>query len=79
MQAFRPCNGVSLFEFHHRLHNLLKQYGGIPEYIKLNTEAQNQQQLKNFDLSEYRYVYIVHIFIEFRTDCTCVWWSPTAR
>lgn len=37
-----------------RLHNLLKQYGGNDEYIKLNTDAQNQQQLKNFDLSEYR-------------------------
>ncbi|GAB0095574.1 unconventional myosin-Va [Sergentomyia squamirostris] len=36
------------------LHNLLKQYGGIDEYIKLNTDMQNQQQLKNFDLSEYR-------------------------
>uniref|UniRef100_A0A1B0DFZ0 Dilute domain-containing protein n=1 Tax=Phlebotomus papatasi TaxID=29031 RepID=A0A1B0DFZ0_PHLPP len=39
-----------------KLHNLLKQYGGIDEYIRLNTDAQNQQQLKNFDLSEYRQV-----------------------
>lgn len=38
------------------LHNLLKQYGGNEEYMKFNTEAQNQQQLKNFDLSEYRQV-----------------------
>lgn len=38
------------------LHNLLIQYGGIEEYIKLNTEVQNQKQLKNFDLSEYRHV-----------------------
>lgn len=37
-----------------KLHNLLEQYGGIPDYIKLNTEQQNKQQLKNFDLSEYR-------------------------
>lgn len=36
------------------IHNLLKQYGGIDEYIQMNTETQNQQQLKNFDLSEYR-------------------------
>lgn len=38
------------------LHNLLKQFGGYPEYMQYNTEAQNQQQLKNFDLSEYRQV-----------------------
>lgn len=38
------------------LHNLLKQYGGNDEYMKFNTELQNQQQLKNFDLSEYRVV-----------------------
>lgn len=37
-----------------RLHNLLKQYGGIDEYIQMNTKTQNEQQLKNFDLSEYR-------------------------
>lgn len=34
------------------LHNLLKQYGGNEEYMQFNTELQNQQQLKNFDLSE---------------------------
>lgn len=34
----------------------MKQYGGIDEYIQFNTETQNQQQLKNFDLSEYRQV-----------------------
>uniref|UniRef100_A0A1B0CB62 Myosin class i heavy chain n=2 Tax=Lutzomyia longipalpis TaxID=7200 RepID=A0A1B0CB62_LUTLO len=39
-----------------KLYNLLKQYGGIDEHIRLNTETQNQQQLKNFDLSEYRQV-----------------------
>ncbi|XP_059615279.1 unconventional myosin-Va isoform X2 [Phlebotomus argentipes] len=39
-----------------KLFNLLKQYGGIDEYIRLNTDTQNQQQLKNFDLSEYRKV-----------------------
>lgn len=38
------------------LHNLLKQYGGNEEYMQYNTEPQNQQQLKNFDLSEYRIV-----------------------
>lgn len=38
------------------LHNLLKQYGGNEEYMQYNTELQNQQQLKNFDLSEYRVV-----------------------
>lgn len=38
------------------LHNLLKQYGGNEEYMQFNTERQNQQQLKNFDLSEYRQV-----------------------
>lgn len=38
------------------LHNLLKQYGGNEEYMQFNTELQNQQQLKNFDLSEYRQV-----------------------
>ncbi|XP_037046669.1 unconventional myosin-Va-like isoform X1 [Bradysia coprophila] len=39
-----------------KLHNLLKQYGGVDEYMLLNTDSQNQQQLKNFDLSEYRQV-----------------------
>ncbi|XP_055531735.1 unconventional myosin-Va isoform X2 [Wyeomyia smithii] len=38
------------------LHNLLKQFGGYQEYMQYNTEAQNLQQLKNFDLSEYRQV-----------------------
>lgn len=38
------------------LHNLLKQYGGNDECMQFNTEIQNQQQLKNFDLSEYRQV-----------------------
>lgn len=42
--------------FHYSLLNLLKQYGGIDEYIQFNTDIQNQQQLKNFDLSEYRQV-----------------------
>lgn len=47
------------------LHNLLKQYGGNEEYMQYNTETQNQQQLKNFDLSEYRQVIheaIVHMY-----------------
>ncbi|XP_058836374.1 unconventional myosin-Va isoform X3 [Topomyia yanbarensis] len=38
------------------LHNLLKQFGGYPEYMQYNSDVQNQQQLKNFDLSEYRQV-----------------------
>lgn len=38
------------------LHNLLKQYGGSEECMQMNTIPQNQQQLKNFDLSEYRLV-----------------------
>ncbi|CRL02752.1 CLUMA_CG015744, isoform B [Clunio marinus] len=38
------------------LHNLLKQYGGDEDYMQFNTDLQNQQQLKNFDLSEYRQV-----------------------
>ncbi|XP_023162899.2 unconventional myosin-Va isoform X1 [Drosophila hydei] len=36
--------------------NLLKQYGDIEEYVKFNSEKQNQQQLKNFNLFEYRRV-----------------------
>ncbi|XP_023037684.1 unconventional myosin-Va isoform X3 [Drosophila willistoni] len=36
--------------------NLLKQYGDVDEYVKFNTEKQNQQQLKNFNLYEYRRV-----------------------
>lgn len=39
-----------------RLLNLLKQYGDVEEYVKFNTEKQNQQQLKNFNLYEYRRV-----------------------
>lgn len=35
------------------MHNLLKQYGGMDKYMKFNTDQQNLQQLKNFDLSEY--------------------------
>lgn len=48
------------------LHNLLKQYGGNEEYMQRNTESQNQQQLKNFDLSEYRVV--IHEAIVFMYD-----------
>ncbi|XP_037956283.1 unconventional myosin-Va isoform X2 [Teleopsis dalmanni] len=36
--------------------NLLKQYGDVEEYVKYNTLKQNQQQLKNFNLYEYRRV-----------------------
>ncbi|XP_050073338.1 unconventional myosin-Va isoform X3 [Anopheles maculipalpis] len=38
------------------LHNLMKQFGGYEEYKKFNTDVQNAQQLKNFDLAEYRQV-----------------------
>lgn len=34
----------------------MKQYGGLDEYSLTNSDVQNQQQLKNFDLSEYRQV-----------------------
>lgn len=34
----------------------MKQYGDVDEYVKFNTEKQNQQQLKNFNLFEYRRV-----------------------
>lgn len=36
--------------------NLLKQYGGVDDYLAFNSAIQNEQQLKNFDLSEYRSV-----------------------
>lgn len=36
-----------------KLQELLMQYGGHEEYMRLNTDRQNEQQLKNFDLSEY--------------------------
>lgn len=39
-----------------RLLNLLKQYGGLDDCMEMNSKIQNQQQLKNFDLSEYRQV-----------------------
>ncbi|XP_050097643.1 unconventional myosin-Va isoform X3 [Anopheles aquasalis] len=38
------------------LHNLMKQFGGYPDYMQYNTEVQNGQQLKNFDLAEYRQI-----------------------
>uniref|UniRef100_A0A182NJ12 Myosin motor domain-containing protein n=1 Tax=Anopheles dirus TaxID=7168 RepID=A0A182NJ12_9DIPT len=38
------------------LHNLMKQFGGYKDYMKYNTDGQNAQQLKNFDLAEYRQV-----------------------
>lgn len=44
------------FIFLPSLLNLLKQYGGLDEYMTMNSEMQNQQQLKNFDLCEYRQV-----------------------
>ncbi|XP_017087770.2 unconventional myosin-Va isoform X3 [Drosophila bipectinata] len=36
--------------------NLLKQYGDVEEYVQFNSEKQKQQQLKNFNLFEYRRV-----------------------
>lgn len=51
-------------KFFFRLLNLLKQYGGLEEeYSKLNTPAQNEQQLKNFDLSEYRQVIFTTVIV----------------
>ncbi|XP_055310995.1 unconventional myosin-Va-like, partial [Sitodiplosis mosellana] len=46
-----------------RLLNLLKQYGGLEEYMKFNTLTQNEQQLKNFDMSEYRQVIFSTIIV----------------
>lgn len=37
-----------------KMYNLLRQYGGLEKFMKFNTESQNQQQLKNFDLTAYR-------------------------
>lgn len=39
-----------------RLQELMMQYGGHEQYMQLNTDKQNEQQLKNFDLSEYEIV-----------------------
>jgi myosin V len=39
-----------------RLQELMMQYGGHEQYMRLNTDKQNEQQLKNFDLSEYEIV-----------------------
>lgn len=36
--------------------NCLKQYSGLEQFQKRNTPTQNEQCLKNFDLSEYRQV-----------------------
>lgn len=43
------------------IYNLLRQYGGMTEFVNLNTEMQNQQQLKNFDLTEYRRIILTKI------------------
>ncbi|XP_066263095.1 unconventional myosin-Va [Euwallacea similis] len=39
-----------------RLVNCMKQYSGDAQFQKSNTQTQNEQCLKNFDLSEYRQV-----------------------
>lgn len=52
--------------FYCRLLNLLKQYGGLEEYMKFNTLTQNDQQLKNFDLSEYRQVIFTTIIVSYQ-------------
>lgn len=49
--------------FSHRILNLLKQYGGLEDYMRLNSPAQNEQQLKNFDLSEYRQVIFTTVIL----------------
>lgn len=55
---------IQLYFSYFRLLNLLKQYGGLEEeYSKLNTPAQNEQQLKNFDLSEYRQVIFTTVIV----------------
>lgn len=41
----------------------MKQYGGLEDFMKLNTPIQNEQQLKNFDLSEYRQVIFATITV----------------
>lgn len=35
----------------------MKQYSGDKVFQKRNTQKQNEQSLKNFDLSEYRQVF----------------------
>lgn len=35
----------------------MKQYSGDKVFQKINTQKQNEQCLKNFDLSEYRQVF----------------------
>lgn len=58
-----PLNTFLIFR---RLLNLLKQYGGLEEHMKLNTPTQNEQQLKNFDLSEYRQVVFTNIIVSYQ-------------
>lgn len=45
----------------------MKQYGGIDDYLKFNTKTQNEQQLKNFDLSEYRKLILELIITSYST------------
>lgn len=42
----------------------MKQYGGLEEeYTRFNSPTQNEQQLKNFDLSEYRQVIFTTVIV----------------
>lgn len=43
-------------KFFFRLLHCLKQYSGDATYQESNTPTQNEQCLRNFDLSEYRQV-----------------------
>lgn len=45
-----------LYIFSRLIHNM-KQYSGDNVFQKINTQKQNEQSLKNFDLSEYRQVF----------------------
>jgi len=43
----------------------MKQYGDCEEYVQMNTERQNKQQLKYFNLTQYRQVIleiIIHLY-----------------
>jgi myosin-5 len=57
-----------------RLLHILKQYSGDSTFQKENTDKQNEQCLKNFDLSEYRQVlsdhsvWILQLLIKYLED-----------
>lgn len=53
-----------------KLYNLLRQYSGLEEFTQLNTEMQNRQQLKNFDLTEYRHIILTKIVFFYQVFVT---------